>query len=55
MSANSFFENPILNSPYEYPRWHWKMDAGNKPTGDESLLENCREAYAAKIDELEGA
>ena len=53
MSANSFFENPILNSPYEYPRRHWKMDADNKPTSDEALLENCREAYAAKIDELE--
>lgn len=34
MSANSFFENPILNSPYAYPRRHWKMDADNKPTGE---------------------
>lgn len=28
-----FFENPILNSPYEYPQRHWEMDAANKPTG----------------------
>ncbi len=33
MSAPSFFENPILNSPYECPRRHWEMDADNKPTG----------------------
>ena len=34
MEQQSFFENPILNSPYDYPRRHWKMDADNKPTGE---------------------
>ncbi len=29
----TFFENPILNSPYEYPRKHWETDADNQPTG----------------------
>ena len=33
MSGQSFFDNPILNSPYEYPCRHWEMDADNKPTG----------------------
>ena len=24
--SESFFEKPILNSPYEYPRQHWELD-----------------------------
>jgi type III restriction enzyme len=28
---NQFFEKPILNSPYEYPRRHWELDKG-QPT-----------------------
>jgi type III restriction enzyme len=27
-----FFERPILNSPYEYPRQHWELDADGQPT-----------------------
>ena len=27
-----FNTNPILNSPYEYPKRHWEMDADNLPT-----------------------
>ena len=27
-----FSEDPILNSPYEYPGRHWEMDANNQPT-----------------------
>jgi len=27
-----FFEAPILNSPYEYPREHWKLDESGQPT-----------------------
>ncbi len=27
-----FFEHPILNSPYEYPRRHWELDASGQPT-----------------------
>ncbi len=33
MDRQSFFNNPILNSPYELPRRHWEMGADNKPTG----------------------
>jgi type III restriction enzyme len=29
---NPFFEKPILNSPYEYPRRHWELDATGQPT-----------------------
>ncbi|MCO6457055.1 MAG: DEAD/DEAH box helicase family protein [Pirellulaceae bacterium] len=28
----SFFEHPILNSPYEYPSRHWELDATGQPT-----------------------
>ena len=27
-----FFERPILNSPYEYPRRHWELDESGQPT-----------------------
>ncbi len=27
-----FFEKPILNSPYEYPRRHWELDGTGQPT-----------------------
>ena len=33
MSAvQAFALNPILNSPYEYPKRHWEMDESNLPT-----------------------
>ncbi|MDH5510884.1 MAG: DEAD/DEAH box helicase family protein, partial [Nitrospinota bacterium] len=28
----SFFEKPILNSPYEYPSRHWDLDEDGQPT-----------------------
>jgi hypothetical protein len=30
--ANSFFEHPILNSPYECPQRHWELDEHGQPT-----------------------
>ena len=27
-----FFENPVLNSPYERPNRHWELDASGQPT-----------------------
>ena len=27
-----FFEQPILNSPYEYPSRHWELDPSGQPT-----------------------
>ncbi|MDE2761916.1 MAG: DEAD/DEAH box helicase family protein [Gemmatimonadota bacterium] len=31
-SVKRFFERPILNNPYEYPRRHWELDAEGQPT-----------------------
>lgn len=30
---NLFFEKPILNSPYEYPKRHWEIDAQGQLPG----------------------
>lgn len=30
----SFFEQPILNSPYHYPGQHWELDSSGQPTGE---------------------
>jgi type III restriction enzyme len=30
--SNPFFEHPILNSPYEYPKRHWELDIDGQPT-----------------------
>jgi type III restriction enzyme len=39
---NRFFEQPILNSPYEYPKRHWELDAGGQPT--QEIIEHRRSA-----------
>ena len=36
-----FFEQPILNSPYEYPSRHWELDASGQPTN--TILREHRE------------
>ena len=40
--SDSFFDGPILNSPYDIPRRHWELDADNQPTG--SIVESRRAA-----------
>ncbi len=30
--ANSFFEKPILNSPYACPQRNWELDGEGQPT-----------------------
>ena len=30
--SNPFFDQPILNSPYGYPRRHWELDEAGQPT-----------------------
>lgn len=30
--SDAFFNHPILNSPYEYPRRHWQLDESGQPT-----------------------
>jgi len=36
----TFFEKPILNSPYEYPARHWELDESGQPTN--RILEKRR-------------
>ena len=40
--SNPFFEAPILNSPYEYPRRHWELDDTGQPT--QEIVESRRRA-----------
>jgi type III restriction enzyme len=40
--ANPFFDQPILNSPYEYPARHWELDDQGQPT--QRILESRRRA-----------
>ncbi len=42
MTDNSFFERPVLNSPYEYPDRHWELDEQGQPTQD--IVEKRRPA-----------
>ncbi len=39
---NRFFEQPILNSPYEYPARHWELDPSGQPT--QQILDKRRRA-----------
>ncbi|MCB0264963.1 MAG: DEAD/DEAH box helicase family protein, partial [Calditrichaeota bacterium] len=39
---NRFFEQPILNSPYEYPARHWELDKDGQPT--QQIIDNRRRA-----------
>src|ERR1019366_7707154 len=39
---NPFFDQPILNSPYEYPRRHWELDPQGQPT--QRIIEARRNA-----------
>jgi len=40
--SNPFFDQPILNSPYERPSRHWELDASRQPT--QQILEWRRRA-----------
>jgi type III restriction enzyme len=42
MTDNRFFEQPILNSPYEYPSRHWELDEHGQPT--QRIIESRRKA-----------
>ena len=39
---NPFFDQPILNSPYNYPARHWELDEQGQPT--QQILEKRRKA-----------
>ena len=38
--TNLFFEQPVLNSPYECPSRHWELDQDGQPT--QEIIENRR-------------
>lgn len=40
--SNPFFDRPILNSPYEYPRRHWELDDSGQPT--QKVIDERRKA-----------
>ena len=40
--SQAFYERPILNSPYEYPGRHWKLDRDGLPT--DQIVESRRTA-----------
>ena len=42
VSENPFFERPILNSPYEYPKRYWELDPSGQPT--QQIIESRRPA-----------
>ena len=39
---NQFFEQPVLNSPYDYPARHWELDEQGQPT--QRIVERRRQA-----------
>jgi type III restriction enzyme len=39
---NRFFEQPILNSPYDYPAKHWELDESGQPT--QRIIDRRRKA-----------
>ena len=44
----AFFEQPVLNSPYEYPSRHWELDATGQPT-NKILPERRKVAFITPI------
>jgi type III restriction enzyme len=40
--SERFFEDPILNSPYECPTRHWELDKDGIPT--QQIVERRRES-----------
>ncbi len=47
-TEDRFYDRPIVNSPYEYPRHHWELDENNRPTN--RIVDNRRpSAYVSPI------
>jgi type III restriction enzyme len=40
--SDPFFDHPILNSPYEYPKRYWELDDSGQPT--QRIIEKRRDA-----------
>ncbi len=48
--TDSFFERPIINSPYEYPSRHWELDEDGQPT-DRIIERRRRVSFITPIPE----
>ena len=48
---NRFFDQPILNSPYEYPQQHWELDDQGQPT--QQIIESRRRAEFTEVYQIE--
>ena len=48
--TDSFFERPVINSPYEYPSRHWELDEDGQPT-DRILGHRRRVSFITPIPE----
>jgi hypothetical protein len=48
---NRFFEHPILNSPYAYPRRHWELDDQAEYAAKQSFPEMILEQLNAAGDQ----
>lgn len=48
--ATSFFEQPILNSPYAAPRRHWELDANRLPT-DGQIAQRREASFVSPVPE----
>ena len=51
--SRRFFEQPILNSPYEYPSRHWELDASGQPT-NKTRDERRKVAFITPIPKKSG-
>ena len=52
---NSFFERPILNSPYAYPGRHWELDADGQPQIDADFKAKVDREFDAMLARAGGA
>ena len=47
--SDRFFKQPILNSPYEVPKWHHPFDDNGQPTGGEPINQRRRSALITPV------
>lgn len=46
--SDAFFEKPILNSPYFYPRFHWELGENGQPT-ERTIPERRKCSYVTPV------
>jgi type III restriction enzyme len=44
----AFVDNPIINSPFERPKWHFELEDNGQPTG-KKLAERRRSIYVVPV------